>query len=79
MVSQWLFGQDSNDFFCLANNKREKKLIIKELIEKSRIMLDEFQSIIDKNNLCDARHILIEKIMKIKIGIIDYGICNLNW
>ena len=61
VVSQWLFGQDSNDFFRLLNNKREKNFVIKELIEKSRIMLDEFQSIIDKNNLCDARHILIEK------------------
>ena len=63
VISEWVFGQDSQDLFTLImrNLNKDYAEIKNDFSEKINTLLDPFQEILDKSYFSDARHIIAIK------------------
>lgn len=64
-VAEWLFGQDAQDLCRLLLHRitpQMDSILAEEAARKLNELIDPLQHVIDLSRLCDARHVLAEKL-----------------
>ena len=64
IIGEWWFGTDFSDLYRSLRNSCKivnKKIFLNEINEKLFSVIDELQSVLDKNKICSEVHMVLKK------------------